>query len=68
MQRDKTPNKAAAQKIIKEATERGLLLLSAGIYSNVIRILMPLTITDDQLEEGLEILEEAVEAALKVVH
>lgn len=65
---DKAPNKAAAQKIIKEATERGLLLLSAGIYSNVIRILMPLTITDDQLEEGLEILEEAVEAALKVLH
>lgn len=59
---DKTPNKAAVGKIIKEAGERGLLLLSAGLYSNVIRILMPITITDAQLEEGLEILEEAMAA------
>lgn len=59
---DKTPNKIAVGKIIKEAGERGLLLLSAGLYSNVIRILMPLTITDEQLEEGLTILEEAMEA------
>ncbi|MBO0962209.1 4-aminobutyrate--2-oxoglutarate transaminase [Neobacillus sp. MM2021_6] len=58
----KTPDKEAVGKIVKAACERGLMLLSAGIYSNVIRLLMPLTITDDQLEEGLEILEEAMEA------
>lgn len=58
----KAPDKEAVGKIIKEANERGLLLLSAGIFGNVIRILMPLTITDDQLEEGLQILEEAIEA------
>jgi 4-aminobutyrate aminotransferase/(S)-3-amino-2-methylpropionate transaminase len=57
----KTPDKEAVSKIVKVAGERGLLLLSAGIYGNVIRILMPLTITDDQLEEGLQILEEAIE-------
>ena len=58
----KTPDKAAVGKIVKAAGERGLMLLSAGLYSNVIRLLMPLTITDDQLEEGLQILEEAMEA------
>ncbi|MFJ7728113.1 4-aminobutyrate--2-oxoglutarate transaminase [Neobacillus sp. NPDC097160] len=58
----KTPDKEAVGKIVKAATERGLMLLSAGLYSNVIRLLMPLTITDDQLEEGLQILEEAMEA------
>ena len=58
----KTPDKEAVGKIVRAALERGLMLLSAGIYSNVIRLLMPLTITDEQLEEGLQILEEAIEA------
>lgn len=60
----KTPDKETVGKIVKAAAERGLMLLSAGLYGNVIRILMPLTITDDQLEEGLQILEEAFEAVL----
>ncbi|MGX6446028.1 4-aminobutyrate--2-oxoglutarate transaminase [Neobacillus sp. K501] len=58
----KTPDKEAVGKIVKAAGERGLMLLSAGLYGNVIRLLMPLTITDDQLDEGLQILEEAFEA------
>lgn len=58
----KTPDKDAVGKIVKAAGERGLMLLSAGLYGNVIRLLMPLTITDEQLEEGLQILEEAFEA------
>jgi 4-aminobutyrate aminotransferase / (S)-3-amino-2-methylpropionate transaminase / 5-aminovalerate transaminase len=58
----KNPDKEAVGKIVKAAGERGLMLLSAGLYGNVIRLLMPLTITDDQLEEGLQILEEAFEA------
>ncbi|MBI4169604.1 MAG: hypothetical protein HY510_06675, partial [Acidobacteria bacterium] len=40
--------------------ERGLIVLSAGTYGNVVRTLMPLVITDDQLEEGLEVFEGAV--------
>ncbi|WP_223591713.1 4-aminobutyrate--2-oxoglutarate transaminase [Neobacillus bataviensis] len=60
--KSKTPDKEAVGKIVKAAGERGLMLLSAGLFGNVIRILMPLTITDDQLEEGLQILEEAMEA------
>jgi 4-aminobutyrate aminotransferase len=45
------------------AFERGLLLLTCGIYGNVIRLLPPLTIADDELEQGLELLEEALVAA-----
>ena len=59
---NKIPDKEAVGKIVKAAGERGLMLLSAGLYGNVIRLLMPLTITDEQLEEGLQILEEAFEA------
>ncbi|PAE42915.1 4-aminobutyrate--2-oxoglutarate transaminase [Neobacillus sp. YX16] len=58
----KTPDKEAVGKIVKVAGERGLMLLSAGLNGNVIRLLMPLTITDEQLEEGLQILEESFEA------
>lgn len=58
----KTPDKEGVAKIVKAAGERGLLLLSAGLYGNVIRLLMPLTITDDQLAEGLDILEAAFAA------
>jgi 4-aminobutyrate aminotransferase-like enzyme len=45
------------------AFERGLLLLTCGTYGNVIRLLPPLTIADDELEQGLELLEEALVAA-----
>lgn len=62
---NKTPDKEAVGKIIKAANERGLLLISAGIFSNVIRILMPLTITDDQLDEGLQILGESIEVVFE---
>lgn len=59
---DQTPNKAAVNQIVAEANKRGLLLLSAGLYSNVIRFLMPLVITNEQLEEGLDIVGEAFKA------
>ncbi|MEH6938092.1 4-aminobutyrate--2-oxoglutarate transaminase [Bacillus sp. JJ664] len=62
--KNKTPDKIAVGKIVKEANNRGLMLLSAGIFGNVIRLLMPLTITEEQLEEGLDILRESVEAVL----
>lgn len=58
----KTPDKEGVSKVVKEAGKRGLLLLNAGIYSNVIRLLMPIVITDEQLDEGMQILEEALEA------
>ncbi|MBM7648541.1 4-aminobutyrate aminotransferase/(S)-3-amino-2-methylpropionate transaminase [Bacillus ectoiniformans] len=60
----KEPNKELTNLIIAEANKRGLLLLSAGAYGNVLRILMPLVITDEQLAEGLDILEESMAAAV----
>ncbi len=44
-------------------TRRGLALLRAGLHDNVIRLLMPLTISDDELTPGLDILEQSLEAA-----
>ncbi|MBI4043738.1 MAG: 4-aminobutyrate--2-oxoglutarate transaminase [Candidatus Diapherotrites archaeon] len=56
----KEPNKEAVGKIIKYCYERGVLLLSAGMHGQVIRTLMPLVITREELAEGLDVLEEAV--------
>ncbi|HEY2942807.1 MAG TPA: 4-aminobutyrate--2-oxoglutarate transaminase, partial [Vicinamibacteria bacterium] len=40
--------------------EAGLVTITAGTYGNVIRTLMPLVITDEQLQEGLDVLERAL--------
>jgi 4-aminobutyrate aminotransferase len=47
-------------RITRQAREQGLLLLSCGIYGNVIRILVPFTIGDQELDKGLDILEGLV--------
>jgi 4-aminobutyrate aminotransferase/(S)-3-amino-2-methylpropionate transaminase len=47
-------------RITREAREQGLILLSCGIYGNVIRILVPFAIEDGELERGLDILERCV--------
>jgi 4-aminobutyrate aminotransferase/(S)-3-amino-2-methylpropionate transaminase len=54
------PATAATKAVIQGALQRGLLLISAGAYSNVIRVLAPLVIADDELERGLDILEDEV--------
>jgi 4-aminobutyrate aminotransferase / (S)-3-amino-2-methylpropionate transaminase / 5-aminovalerate transaminase len=56
----KAPAAALASATTAVAREHGLVLLSCGIYGNVIRILVPLVISDDDLEQGLEILERAL--------
>lgn len=56
----KEPDAQAVADILAAAHQRGLLLINAGMYSNVVRTLMPLNITDEQLQQGLNILEEAV--------
>jgi 4-aminobutyrate aminotransferase/(S)-3-amino-2-methylpropionate transaminase len=45
------------------ARENGLLILSCGLYGNVIRLLPPLTATDEELERGLDILGQAIESS-----
>jgi 4-aminobutyrate aminotransferase/(S)-3-amino-2-methylpropionate transaminase len=57
----KKPAPEIVEATIKRACERGLLLLRAGLHSNVIRTLVPLTITDAQLDEGLDILEGSID-------
>jgi 4-aminobutyrate aminotransferase-like enzyme len=54
---EKTPERAS--RVTAGARERGLVLLSCGQYGNVIRILVPLTIDDELLERGLDLLEES---------
>jgi 4-aminobutyrate aminotransferase len=54
------PTPAAAKATTAAAFEKGMLLLSCGIDGNVIRLLPPLTATDEELERGLGLLEEAL--------
>jgi len=56
----KEPDSHAASDILAAAHHRGLVLIKAGMYDNVIRVLVPLCVTDEQLKQGLDILEEAV--------
>ena len=56
----KEPDPAMALEIIKEAVSNGIILIRAGLYSNCIRLLPPIVMTDDQLEEGLSVLENAI--------
>jgi 4-aminobutyrate aminotransferase / (S)-3-amino-2-methylpropionate transaminase / 5-aminovalerate transaminase len=58
----RTPAVDQTRAVIRAAADRGLLLLGAGTYGNVIRILAPLTTPPDQLEEGLAILDECLGA------
>jgi 4-aminobutyrate aminotransferase / (S)-3-amino-2-methylpropionate transaminase / 5-aminovalerate transaminase len=55
---EKMPERAS--RVTAAARERGLVLLSCGMYGNVIRILVPLTIDDELLDRGLNLLEEAL--------
>jgi 4-aminobutyrate aminotransferase/(S)-3-amino-2-methylpropionate transaminase len=55
----KEPNSDAMNKVIKYCQQKGVLILSAGTYSNVIRLLPPLVIPENLLREGLSILDEA---------
>jgi 4-aminobutyrate aminotransferase len=50
----------AAKAVTTAAREKGLVILSCGLYGNVIRLLPPLSATDEELERGLAILEEAL--------
>ena len=54
------PTPDLAKAVTSAARDRGLILLSCGIYGNVIRILVPLTIDDVLLERGLDLLEESL--------
>ncbi|MDB6180763.1 4-aminobutyrate--2-oxoglutarate transaminase [Paracoccus fistulariae] len=58
-----TPNPEFANRVREEALKRGLILLTCGVYGNVIRFLAPITIPDAVFEEALDILDESLLAA-----
>ena len=54
------PAKEETDKVLRHCLEHGLILVSAGSYGNVIRLLMPLVITDQEFDEGLQVMEDAL--------
>jgi 4-aminobutyrate aminotransferase len=60
VQPDGSPATAVAAATVQAAYDRGLVLLSCGLHGNVIRILVPLVATDDELGRGLDLLEESL--------
>jgi 4-aminobutyrate aminotransferase/(S)-3-amino-2-methylpropionate transaminase len=50
----------STKALTKHCYEHGLILVTAGTYGNVVRILMPLVVTDDQMNEALDIMEAAL--------
>ena len=58
----KEPDSHAASDILAAAHQRGLVLIKAGMYDNVLRVLVPLSVTDEQLQQGLDIFEAAFNA------
>lgn len=63
IRRDGAPDADFTRRVQAAALERGLILLSCGVYGNVLRFLFPLTIPDAVFEEGLGILEASLRAA-----
>jgi 4-aminobutyrate aminotransferase/(S)-3-amino-2-methylpropionate transaminase len=63
LRRDGRPDADLATAVTDAAARNGLLLLKAGIHGNCIRVLVPLVITDAELDEALAVWEEALDEA-----
>src|SRR6202789_4242796 len=59
----KEPNAAAVKDIVNYCNQHGVIAISCGTYGNVVRLLPPLVITDEQLADGLDVLGAAVRSA-----
>jgi 4-aminobutyrate aminotransferase / (S)-3-amino-2-methylpropionate transaminase / 5-aminovalerate transaminase len=60
----KDPAPELASSVVEAAAEHGLLLLKSGIYSNCIRVLLPLVISEGELDEALDVWEDALDSVL----
>ena len=60
----KEPAPPVASRVIEECYREGVIVLKAGTYDNVIRLLPPLTIDEGLLGEGLDVLDKALSAAI----
>lgn len=58
----KKPAADVTKAVVAEAAKRGLVLLSCGSYGNVLRLMLPLTVSDEILAEGLDIIEASFDA------
>jgi 4-aminobutyrate aminotransferase/(S)-3-amino-2-methylpropionate transaminase len=63
LRKDGNPSADLATAVVEAAARRGLLMLRAGIYGNCIRVLVPLVISESELDEALGVWEEALEEA-----
>ena len=61
----RAPDAALTNAVVAEAEARGLILLSCGTRANVVRLLPPLTTPFGILDEGLDIMEASIEAAIQ---
>ena len=61
----KEPAVDLVKTIIKKCYEKGVILLGAGILSNVIRFLPPLVMTEEQVKYGMDALEEAITESIE---
>jgi len=59
----KEPDMEIPLEVLKDAVAHGIILIRAGLYSNCIRLLPPIVMTDEQLHEGLQVLEDAIARA-----
>jgi 4-aminobutyrate aminotransferase len=59
----KAPNGEAAMQVLKGCLERGLLAYMAGLHGQVVRFIPPLTVTQEQVDESLQILDDSLAAA-----
>lgn len=57
------PDTGICTEIVKGCSENGLIMLNAGIHKNILRILCPLVITQQQLDKGMSILENEIKKA-----
>lgn len=61
----RTPDPASVQRIVTECRQRGLLILPTGTYGNVLRLLPPIRMSDAELREGLDTLEDVITQVLE---
>ncbi len=62
---DGTPDKARAERVVQACYQRGLLILTAGTFGNTLRTLMPLTTELGILDDGLQVLREALDLSVR---
>ncbi len=59
------PDAETCHKVIVDAMQNGVVLAGAGLHKNIVRLLIPLVITDEELNEGLDVIDKAIDKATK---